>query len=308
MSKPILVVINFLILALAIGLYRTSLEKSTLVSANASDREACKDCNRVSNSFPKIKLWKNSRLPEKNAIGLRQIKQQLSWMKQWQTIDRGSWGLNNLEVIKDSTQKFDRVLRVRYPANSASPTVAKKEGNPLGGAQFYSKLNISPQDSFTLSYYVRFSENFNFVKGGKLPGLFGAMGNNGGNIPNGTDGFSTRYMWRRNGDGEIYAYLPTSKKHGTSIGRGTWQFSPGKWYHLRQQITLNQPDRQNGSIRVWVDDRKVIDRTGLVFRTIKNLKIDGILFSTFFGGNDSSWATPQDVYVDFANFSVYYKD
>jgi hypothetical protein len=297
MSKPILVVINFLILALAIGLYSTSLENSTLVSANTSDR--------LSNSYSKIKHWKSSSSQEHNNFGFSKIKQQLPWMKKWQTSDRGSWGLNNLEIIKDSTQKFDRVLRVRYPANSASPTVAKKEGNPVGGSQFYNKLNLSPQDSLTLSYYVRFSENFNFVKGGKLPGLFGGKGNNGGNIPDGTDGFSTRYMWRRNGDGEIYAYLPTSKKHGTSIDRGSWQFKPGQWYYLKQQITLNQLDRQNGSIRVWVNDRKVIDRTGLVFRTTNTLKIDGILFSTFFGGNDSSWATPQDVYVDFADFSVY---
>jgi hypothetical protein len=297
MSKSFLFVVDFLILALAIGLYSNSLKPSTIVSANASDR--------LSSSYSKLKQWKSSRAQEQSTFEISKIKQQLPWMKHWQTSDRGSWGLNNLEITRDSTQKFDRVLRVRYPANSASPTVSKKEGNPLGGAQFYSKLNLSPQDSLTLSYYVRFSENFNFVKGGKLPGLFGGKGNNGGNIPDGTDGFSTRYMWRKQGDGEIYAYLPTSKNHGTSIDRGSWQFKPGQWYHLRQQVTLNQPDRQNGSIRVWVNDRKVIDRTGLVFRTTKDLKIDGILFSTFFGGNDSSWATPQDVYVDFADFSVY---
>jgi hypothetical protein len=282
MSKPFLFVVNFLILALAIGLYSNSLKSSTIESVNASDRVSISNSNFAS-----------------------KIKQQLPWMKQWQTLDRGSWGLDNLEIKPDSTQKFDRVLRVHYPANSASPTVAKKEGNPLGGAQFYSKLNLSPQDSFTLSYYVRFSENFDFVKGGKLSGLFGGMGNNGRDIPDGTDGFSTRYMWRKQGEGEIYAYLPTSQNHGTSIGRGTWQFSPGRWYHLQQQVTLNQPNQKNGSIIVWVDGQKVIEQTGLLFRTTKALKIDGILFSTFFGGGDSSWATPHDVYADFADFSVY---
>lgn len=74
-----------------------------------------------------------------------------------------------------------------------------------------------------LSYAVRFSSNFNFVLGGKLPGLYGGIGNTGGNIPDGTDGFSTRYMWGRNGVGEVYAYLPTSQQYGTGIGRGNWR-------------------------------------------------------------------------------------
>ena len=120
-----------------------------------------------------------------------------------------------------------------------------------------------------------------------------------------TYGFSTRYMWRRQGDGEVYAYLPTSRKHGTSMGRGNWQFQPGKWYQLEQEVILNQPGKSNGQIRVWLNDKKVLDQGGLMFRTANSLKIEGIFFSTFFWGGDASWATPQDVYADFAKFSVY---
>ncbi len=155
-----------------------------------------------------------------------------------------------------------------------------------------------------LSYYVRFSENFDFVKGGKLPGLLGGVGNSGGEIPDGTDGFSTRFMWRRNGDGEVYAYLLTSKKDGTSIGRGNWRFKPGVWYRLEQEVILNQPGKANGRVRVWLDGRPVLDRGALTFRTTNALKIEGLFFSTFFGGGDSSWATPKDVYADFADFQV----
>jgi hypothetical protein len=74
-----------------------------------------------------------------------------------------------------------------------------------------------------LSYYVRFSENFDFVKGGKLPGLFGGVGNSGGEIPDGTDGFSTRFMWRRNGDfkpqGSQYVASPVDSKRIIQPGR-----------------------------------------------------------------------------------------
>ncbi len=226
------------------------------------------------------------------------------WLSQWGKQDRGDWGLQNMQVIPDPEGQFTKILRVSYPAGSASPAVARKTEAPLGGAQFYANLNITPQTALRLSYYVRFSKNFDFVKGGKLPGLFGGKGNSGGKIPNGEDGFSTRFMWRRKGDGEVYAYLPTSKKYGTSIGRGNWRFDVGKWHHIEQEVVLNQPTQKNGRIRVWFDGKQVLDENDLTFRRVDRLKVEGLFFSTFFGGDDPSWATPRDVYIDFADFSV----
>lgn len=226
------------------------------------------------------------------------------WKEQWQVKNKGSWGWENLEIIADETGKFDRIIRVRYPAGSSSPRASRREGAPLGGSQFYADLGIESQERLRLSYFVRFSDNFDFVKGGKLPGLFGGSGNSGGDTPDGTDGFSTRYMWRKQGAGELYAYLPTSDEYGTSIGRGNWQFRSGVWYHLEQVVTLNEPTRNNGRVQVFVDGVQVLDEEGLTFRTTEDLKIEGIFFSTFFGGGDSSWATPNDVYIDFAEFSV----
>lgn len=227
-----------------------------------------------------------------------------NWQEQWNIRSSGAWGEENFEVISDPTRQFQQVLRVYYPEGSASPSVSRKKDRPLGGAQFYANLNIAPTDALKLSYYVRFSDNFEFVKGGKLPGLFGGTETSGGDIPDGTNGFSTRLMWRRDGDGEVYAYLPTSKNYGTSIGRGSWQFIPGLWHHIEQEVILNTPDQKDGIIRVWVDGKLVIDQDNLTFRTTENLKIEGIFFSTFFGGGSTSWATPKDVYADFANFSV----
>ncbi|MEL6384558.1 MAG: polysaccharide lyase [Cyanobacteria bacterium J06626_18] len=226
-----------------------------------------------------------------------------NWMDRWDVRSGKSWGFENMELISES-QGQSSFLRVSYPAGSASPSVSRKERVPLGGAQFYADLSLPPQDELRLSYDVRFADNFDFVKGGKLPGLFGGEGASGGNIPDGTDGFSTRLMWRREGDGEVYAYLPTSEGYGTSIGRGSWQFEPDTWYRIEQEVVLNQPDQSDGQIRLWVNDELVVDQRDLQFRTTDSLQIDGVFFSTFFGGGDSSWATPNDVHIDFDNFSV----
>lgn len=242
--------------------------------------------------------------PTNNSVVWSDKFETSNWMQHWSLRTNGDWGLQNITAIADPSDKFSKVLRVRYPAGSASPMVTRKTGAPVGGAQFFADLGMQPQKALRLSYYLRFSKDFNFVKGGKLPGLFGGTVTDGREIPDGTNGFSTRYMWRKDGNGEIYAYLPTSSEHGTSIGRGNWQFKPETWYHVEQEVILNQPGKKDGRIRVWIDGKQVLVQDKLTFRTKDKLKIEGIFFSTFFGGGTPAWATPKDVYVDFANFSV----
>jgi hypothetical protein len=216
------------------------------------------------------------------------------------------WGLENLRVV-DAPPGLPagagtKCLRASFPAGSASPTVNRNNNAPLGGGQFCATLGLTPTDQLHLRYFVRFAEGFDFVKGGKLPGLYGGTTNTGRRIPDGTDGFSTRFMWRGKGDGEVYAYLPTSEEHGTSLGRGTWRFVPGKWYAIEQRVHLNAPGRDDGDVTVWLDGKQVLKAEGLRFRTAESLHIEGLLFSTFFGGGDPTWATPRAVHIDFADF------
>lgn len=195
-------------------------------------------------------------------------------------------------------------LRADFPRGSASPAVGRATGAPGGGAQFLGTRPGTPADHLFLRYRVRFAENFAFVKGGKLPGFYGGRMISGGRIPDGTDGFSTRFMWRAGGAGEVYAYLPSSQTWGTSLGRGSFHFVPGRWQCLEQELSLNTPGRADGFVRVWLDDQPVFAQEQLTFRTTAALRIEGVFFSTFFGGNDPSWASPVDTHADFANFAV----
>ncbi|WP_037771046.1 polysaccharide lyase [Streptomyces sclerotialus] len=216
--------------------------------------------------------------------------------------EEGSFGLDR--TVLRHHPEYGPVLRVRYPARSASPTVARRYGRPEGGAQLYLPLRSGPTDSLHLRYYLRFPKGFDFVKGGKLPGLYGGTVTGGRRIPDGENGLSTRYMWRSKGRGEVYAYLPTSVEHGTSLGRGKWKWPTGRWVCVEQSVRLNTPGEDNGSVEVFLDGRRVLREDELEFRTSKKLKIEGVFFSTFFGGSDPSWATPQADYADFAAFAV----
>ncbi|ONH60526.1 hypothetical protein CcI49_10620 [Frankia sp. CcI49] len=216
----------------------------------------------------------------------------------------GSYGLERVAVRPAGAGCGWRYIRVGYPAGSASQLSVERDGAPSGGAQAYLLFRDGPRDDVHLSYRVRFQEGFQFARGGKLPGLFGGDHVAGGHTPDGTNGFSTRYMWRAGGKGQVYAYLPTSTDYGTTLGLGTWEFVPGRWAVVQQRVRLNTPGLADGSVVVWVDGREVFRQDGMLFRTTPALRIEGVFFSTFFGGDDLSWASPINQYADFATFVV----
>jgi hypothetical protein len=218
--------------------------------------------------------------------------------------DYGSFGAGDVTIIPSGDPRFPAALRVRYPADSASQLSAATTDTPHGGAQWYLAWQGGPVDTAYLRYFVRFEKDFDFVKGGKMPGLFGGRITSGRRIPDGTNGFSTRYMWRTGGAGEVYAYLPTSVAHGTSLGRGSWVWPTDVWTEVQQQVTLNTPGQSDGSVRVWLNGVLVLTETGLLFRSDPGLQIEGLFFSTFFGGGDASWASPRDQYAVFAGFAL----
>lgn len=125
-------------------------------------------------------------------------------------------GASNLEFVKDpfpnnpapgSTEapSTGPVLQVTYPQGTFSSST--------GGAQLYSLWNTSDGSQFhsmLLTYEVAFDSNFQFVKGGKLPGLRGGPepdGCSGGSAANGSNCFSTRLMWRKQGEGEGMLFI-----------------------------------------------------------------------------------------------------
>jgi hypothetical protein len=190
------------------------------------------------------------------------------------------------------------VLTVIYPTGSTAPSM----GPPYGGAQICEPFTGGPQTSATLTYKVRFPKSFEFVKGGKLPGLYGGTEpfSGGGHNPN---GWSTRLMWRPAGAGEIYAYLAGTVGYGLELGRGDF-FWPanGKWQTVSLHVVLNSPGRSNGQAVLSLNGKIVINATGLTI-TETNTPIGGLFFSSFYGGHDPTWSPAANMQLDFSSFS-----
>lgn len=222
----------------------------------------------------------------------------------------GGFGLDRWELLdgEDVEEGGDEpegdALRVSFPEGSVSPSAAREHDIPEGGMQVY--LPAADEDGLGedvhLRYRVRLPEDFEFVKGGKLPGLYGGTETSGGEEPDGTDGFSTRLMWRRDGAGEVYLYAPDEP--GTSLGRGSWTWPRGEWTCVEQRLELDAPEAEDGSVTVWLDGEQVLREQGLDLRTTDELGVDGVFFSTFYGGDEPDWAPEEDQHADFADFAV----
>ncbi len=227
-----------------------------------------------------------------------------NWFGEFTPKEKGAFGLDNVSLEQETGGPSGHFLRVRYYKGSASPSASRRAGVKEGGAQWLGQLPSGPADRAFLRYYVRFAADFDFVKGGKLPGFYGGTMLSGGHIPDGTNGFSTRFMWRNEGQGEVYVYMPSSTRFGTSLGRGSWHFKKGEWQCIEQELILNTPGALDGSVRVWLDGEPVFEQQALLFRTVPELRIEGLFFSTFFGGGDPSWAPPADTHADFSGFAI----
>lgn len=213
-----------------------------------------------------------------------------------------------MSAIKFPFQDKDGVVNVSYAANGIGP---KSTNVP----QPYVKLK-SPSTKCTLSYEVFFPSGFNFVRGGKLPGLCSAKAVSGGNKQDAD--FSMRLMWRPGGNGEVYAYVPPKRQnndyrksctecnpqYGDSIGRGSFRFQTGKWNKIELTVALNDIGKANGKVELSHNGKKVIDVRCITYRAHADTKISFCMFSTFFGGSTKAWAPPAPQSAKFRNFKV----
>ncbi|MGA8207280.1 MAG: polysaccharide lyase [Candidatus Dormiibacterota bacterium] len=191
------------------------------------------------------------------------------------------------------------VLTVIYPAGSTAPSM----GPPYGGAQICEPFSSGPRTSATLTYRVRFPNSFQFVRGGKLPGFYGGVEPFSGGGHN-AQGWSARLMWRPEGAGEIYAYFAGTTGYGLQIGLGSFYWpANGQWQTVSLHVVINSPGQSNGQAVLSINGHVVIEAGGLNITTTAT-PIDGLFFSSFYGGHDPTWAPSAQTSIEFADFSA----
>ncbi len=207
-------------------------------------------------------------------------------------------------------------LSVKYPK--------KKYGTKKTGAQWIMELPGTYDEAY-LSYSVKFKRGFDFVKGGKLPGLAGGTAPTGNAPANGINGWTARMMWRTEHVGKpgkpkekttgVMSYAKFHRSGYDHAGRiedetmfiddhGQFtEFTSNRWYDIQQRIRMNTPWQSNGILQIWVDGQLVVDKQDVFFRKNYDLGIDKLYFCTFFGGG-YDWRTSKYETAYFDNFVV----
>ncbi|WP_051797170.1 polysaccharide lyase [Catenuloplanes japonicus] len=194
-----------------------------------------------------------------------------------------------------------RALRVDYPKGTIGPEDS--------GAQ--APFTLEPRRSYYVSQWVRFGPGFSFGTtnfAGKVGlGLAGGDSCSGGQACDGTNGFSSRLIWGRDGKASIYYY---SMDHESQYGdaadiRLTWP--QDRWVNVVQRLTVNTVSggtaNPDGAIEVWVDGVRTANVTGLRFVSNGD-QVDSAYFSSFAGGGDTTFAPTADSHILYDDLEV----
>lgn len=198
-------------------------------------------------------------------------------------------------VVKDEAGERGQYLRVKY-----APTAR-------GSARLEEKVAIAAGDHYKLSYDILFEEGFEFMRGGKLPGISPTAHTTGCVDPK-PNGWSVRVMWRAEGSAQGYFYCQDPKERcgdGDCTAPGVFQI--GKWQHIELEVKMNSAaDAFDGFMKLFVDGKLATHHSGLRFRGEINddTLINHFFFSTFYGGADPSWAPSKDTFISFDNFKI----
>jgi hypothetical protein len=172
--------------------------------------------------------------------------------------------------------------------------------------RFRRQLGYEPEEIY-FRYYLRFADDWNPKRGGKLPGIGGTYGRAGwgGRPVHGYDGWSARglFQGQENGRTPIGFYCYHMKMRGRYGSGWRWDrenrglLENNRWYCIEQYAKLNTPGADDGILRGWVDGGLAFEKTDVRFRSVDKLKIETIWIDFYLGG---TWVSESEhhAYID----------
>jgi len=177
-------------------------------------------------------------------------------------------------------------------------------------------------------YELTFNGDYDFAKGGKLPGLGGLNLSDANEIkPTGCRsegqqidaGFSLRSMFKEDGVAILYAYyqnnpnleLPESDGKYACGEEISYQhngkpfsFQKTKAYLVEQYVKINDANQENGIVTIHVNGFKVLEKIDMVFSENGQYSINQLFIDIWHGGSTSDWAPSVDSTVVIDNIAL----
>ncbi len=183
-----------------------------------------------------------------------------------------------------------------------------------GSGGLVAKSLIEEGTIYELTYDVKFDDNFDFGKGGKVGfGLRVGDGNTGCDRANDGNGGSARLMWYTSGGTTKFKpymyYYDMPENCGFNMVENAFypkegSIEKGKWYKVRFYVKSNNADQKDGRIKVSIDGNTVLDQP--IRWTANNAKrfINKLSNDTFRGGSGDDWKTDNIGYIYLDNLEL----
>ena len=179
-----------------------------------------------------------------------------------------------------------------------------------GGGGWLTKFFMPGYDSMTVSYWVRFDDNWQGgtyllgLRGSRTDNQWSAFGR-AGQCPSGSDYFNASLFADYNGtpgDTRFYTYYPGMTTTGcygdTGAGKATYTaplaMARGVWHRVDMSVTLNRVGYSDGVQRFYVDGVLRGEWRNMVFRTSSILTLNSVTFD--FGSQGAPQV--QRLYID----------
>ena len=238
---------------------------------------------------------------ENNTIGTYSNSE---WNEDW---NYPEWSNRQVppEILYDSViENGTKVMRWHYPEGSVGPE--------QGGGQWLAPLN-SVFDELYFSYRLKFKPGFEWVLGGKIPGLRGGPEWSGFDPPGWSDGFVVLLMWNSTPQPTFYYYHHDQDHMYGDSEEWDYTLTPGIWYTITVRIVMNTIGENGGNndgiLEGYINDKLYCQLSNLRFRNIDSIGTDQLYVASFFGGDGEQWAAKKDEWLDVDDFIVFsYKD
>lgn len=192
-------------------------------------------------------------------------------------LDRGI--VANSRIVKDDAVLYGYALEVQLKRGALESDEQSRSG--IGFT--WVPRQLATATAACLAYNVWIPQDFKFGDGGVLPGLLSdaetipssglqpvverrAAAEGDPDAEARTVPFSTRPQWR--GDGVLMVWnAPNVGQAGNMVLDPTKAtLKPGQWVRIEEEAILNTPGRHDGTMRLWVDGKLVLERYDIGYR------------------------------------------
>jgi hypothetical protein len=204
--------------------------------------------------------------------------------------------IENVDVIRLKRGPVPIAMSVELPKGSAAPTSSVV---PKGGLSLpWQPRTLKDKSTVCLSYQILLPADFDFNLGGALPGVFGG-------VEQSNDRFLVQLGWRQGGAiGATNHVTLDGKKWKQQAEAEGYTIPRGRWVKIDQEVILNEPDLENGVLRVWLDGALAIDKADIAYRVKPDIALAGVAADVFYNGEDVSGRAPADAKVMLSPFEI----